>query len=92
MSKSYTLYDAKAHFSQVIREVRAGEIVTVSYRGEPVAEIRAVQKSKTALLEQRIEALRRSGEIIPPETSNFEFKAVAHRPGALARFLAERDD
>lgn len=92
MSKTYSVYDAKARFSQLIREVRDGDTVTVSYRGEPVAEIRPVSKSEPESLEQRIEALERSGEIVPAENPNVEWKVVAHRPGALARFLAERDD
>ena len=41
MALSYSIYEAKARFSEVIRQVREGKTVTVSYRGEPVAEIRA---------------------------------------------------
>ena len=92
MLRTYSLYDAKARFSQVIREVRDGDTVTVSYRGEPVAEIRPVPKVGTSSLEQRIEELKRRGEIIEPENPNFKWKAVAHRPGALKRFLSERDE
>ena len=92
MSKSYALYDAKARFSQVIREVRDGETVTVSYRGEPVAEIRPVSKVECATLEQRIEELKRSGEIIPASAPEFHCEASAHIPGALRDFLAERED
>lgn len=92
MPRTYTLYDAKARFSQVIREVRDGDTVTVSYRGEPVAEIRPVSKVATSSLERRIEELRRSGEIIPAEIPEFHPQASAHIPGALREFLMDRDD
>ena len=92
MAKTYSLYDAKARFSQVIREVRDGDTVTVSYRGEPVAEIRGVPKVGTSSLEQRIEELKRRGEIIEPENPHFSLEPSADIPGALERFLEERDD
>ena len=48
MAVTYSTYEAKARFSEVLRQVREGETVTVTYRGEPVAEIRLIQpKAKT---------------------------------------------
>ena len=40
---TYSTYEAKARFSEVLRQVRAGTTVTVTYRGEPVAEIRPIE-------------------------------------------------
>ena len=44
MSITYSTYEAKARFSEIIRHVREGRTVTVSYRGEPVAEVRSIQE------------------------------------------------
>ena len=92
MAHTYSIYEAKARFSEVIREVREGKTVTVSYRGEPVAEIRAIQRSETPSLEDRLNNLERQGALVRSSGSRNEFKTVARRPGALARFLAERTE
>ena len=90
MAHTYSIHEAKARFSEVIREVREGKTVTVSYRGEPVAEIRAIQRSETPSIEERLADLERQGALVRSARSRSEFKTVARRPGALARFLAER--
>ena len=90
MARTYSIYEAKARFSEVIREVREGETVTVSYRGEPVAEIRAIQQSRKPTLDERLDHLERRGALVRPAGASRDFKMVAERPGALARFLAER--
>lgn len=41
----YSTYDAKARFSEVIRHVREGRTVIVTYQGDPVAEIRPLDRS-----------------------------------------------
>jgi antitoxin (DNA-binding transcriptional repressor) of toxin-antitoxin stability system len=40
MSDVYSTYEAKARFSEIIRKVREGKTMAVTYRGELVAEIR----------------------------------------------------
>jgi len=40
MRDTYSLYEAKARFSAIIRLVREGRRILVTVRGEPVAEIR----------------------------------------------------
>ena len=90
MARTYSIYEAKARFSEVIREVREGQTVTVSYRGEPVAEIRAIQRQEAQSLEDRLDDLERKGALVRSGKPRNEFKTVTRRPGALARFLAER--
>ena len=92
MARTYSIYEAKARFSEVIREVREGATVTVSYRGEPVAEIRAIQRSKTPTLDDRLDDLERRGALVRTRQSNRQFRMVARKPGALARFLTERSE
>ncbi len=92
MGVTYSLHAAKARFSEVIRQVREGTTVTVSYRGEPVAEIRPLTGGRETL-EERYEELKRRGIIVPAnEDAERRFEPVAHRPGALARFLADRGE
>ena len=92
MALTYSTYEAKARFSEVIRHVREGRTVTVSYRGEPVAEIRGIRRHKQQTIEERLDDLRRRGILVRSGVSKQALKPVARRPGALARFLAERDE
>lgn len=92
MGVTYSLHAAKARFSEVIRQVREGVTVTVSYRGEPVAEIRPLAGARETL-EERYEELKRKGIVVSAnEGAERRFEPVAHRPGALARFLADRGE
>lgn len=89
MVTTYSTYEAKAKFSEVIRRVREGDTVVVSYRGEPVAEIKPIEPPKTSLEERMVE-LERQGVLIRSRGPRRGFKPIAHRPGALKRFLEER--
>lgn len=90
MKLTYSTYEAKAHFSEVLRHVRGGRTVTVSYRGEPVAEIRpALPPPQT--LEDRLDQLKRRGVIVPSGQPQRPIAALGKRPGALRRFLDERN-
>ena len=91
MAITYSTYEAKARFSEVLRQVRAGETVTVTYRGEPVAEIHPIQpKPKT--IEDRLDELERRGELVRKKGPRKPPRAIAHVPGALERFLADRGE
>lgn len=89
----YSLYEAKAKLSEIVRRVRErGEAVTISYHGEPVAEIRPVPRTDDDLA-RRIAELERSGVLVAPREPGARFpRRLARRPGALARFLEERGE
>ena len=91
MGISYSTYEAKARFSEVLRLVREGRTVTVSYRGEPVAEIRSIRR-QPATMEERLEDLERRGVLVRSGQPRSPIAATARRPGALERFLAERGE
>ena len=92
MSLTYSTYEAKARFSEIIRLVREGRTVQVSYHGKPVAEIRPIEE-KTKSLEEHLEELERRGVIVPAANPGpFRPGPVARRPGALQRFLDERGE
>lgn len=90
MPVTYSTYDAKAKFSEILRKVRRGEIVYITYRGEEVAEIRPVEK-KEETLEERIQKLRERGVLVGPVNRDAPIEPIARKPGALKRFLEERD-
>lgn len=87
---TYSLYDAKAKFSEIIRQVREGKSVFVSYRGEAVAVIRPVPKSDKSLA-ARIDRLETDGAVSRSAGHNGRLRTGKRRPGALKRFLTERD-
>ena len=92
MALNYSIYEAKAQFSEVIRQVREGKTVTVSYRGEPVAEIHSIERRPEPTIEDRLKDLERCGALVRPMIPRKTFRPIEHRPGALSRFLAERGE
>jgi prevent-host-death family protein len=92
MKRIYTLYEAKAKLSEIIRAVRErGDTITISYHGEPVAEIRPIEPSETPAA-RRIAELEARGVLIPQEAEGIRLPdPIVRRRGALDRFLAERD-
>jgi len=85
---SYSTYDAKAKFSEILRKVRAGQRVVISYRGEEVAEIRPLEKKS---LSDSLGDLMQQGILGPPAEPGRKLAPVVHRKGALARFLDSRN-
>ncbi len=88
---TYSTYEAKARFSEVLRRVRSGQTVTVSYRGEPVAEVRPI-KTAPETIEERLETLAERGVVVRQDGPRAFLSPLVHRPDALDRFLAERDE
>lgn len=88
---TYSLYEAKARFSEVIRLVRKGRTVTVTYRGRPVARIQPIQEESSAL-EDRLRRLQDAGVLSVPSDPSVSLGQIARRQGALGRFLADREE
>lgn len=97
MSKKYSIYDAKAQLSALVRQVReSGQTFVITVHGEPVAELRPVapEPTKKQTLEERIAELEASGQLSPSNRKPGEkpnFPIGEPKPGALQRFLDERD-
>lgn len=89
--KTYSTYEAKAKFSEILRQVRQGRTIRVSYHGAPVAEIRPIGGTD-ADLARRLERLEESGVLIRPPEPAGTLSVVRRRPGSLDRFLDERDN
>ena len=90
MNASFSTYEAKARFSEVLRLVHSGTPVTVTRRGEPIAEIRPIEKTPLTLVE-RLDELERRGVLVRRRAPPRPLPATARRAGALKRFLAERN-
>jgi len=94
MSDHYSLYDAKANFSKIVKQVREdGRAVVVTVHGEPAVEIRAYKPLPTEFEARHADMIARG--IIRPakrKPSDAPWKAGAKRPGALKRFLDERNE
>ena len=85
----YSTYDAKARFSELLRKVRGGKTVVITYHGKPVAELRPAQPAEG--LAARVERLRATGRIAGGGAA-MKFAPLVKRPGAARRFLEERED
>ena len=90
MTETYSTYDAKAKLSEILRKVESGRTIRITHRGEPIAEIRALRHGP-ARLADRIDELTEHGVLTPPVGVHGAFGPLTHRPGALDRFLSERD-
>ena len=115
MSAVYSAREARTRFAELLRRVRSGETVAISYRGASIAEMRppiaeapppiepiypaqdavADAPPEPSLSEEETEArmadMRRRGILYPSSQPKRPFKPVCRSPGALARFLADRD-
>lgn len=90
MAKEYSTYETKARFSEILRLVRQGQSVTVTYHGEPVAEIRPLDGGARGIA-GRLKRLKERGVLVREGDKKGRFALVRRRPGALKRFLADRD-
>ena len=90
MRDHFSVYDAKAQFSAIIRQVREGRSITVTLHGTPVAEIRPIQ-APDAGLDSRVDALAERGILIRSALPVPLPSRIVRRAGALQRFLDDRD-
>lgn len=95
MKDTYSLYEAKARFSALVRQVRDGGRVIVTVHGRPVAELRAYEAAaEPPSLDQRLADLEDRGILQPAERSPADpavLRAGGRKAGALRRFLEERE-
>jgi prevent-host-death family protein len=96
MPKEYSIYDAKAKLSALVREVREqGRSFYITVHGEPVAELRPIEAPPhPQTLAERIAELEALGAIGPstrPAGQKPKFPIGTYVPGALQRFLDDRE-
>ena len=94
MADQYSLYDAKAQLSRIVRQVReGGGTVVITVHGEPAVEIRRYQPLPVDF-EARVAELEARGMIRPAlrKPSEVSWTPGIRRPGGLKRFLDERNE
>ena len=88
-SNTYSTYEAKARFSEVLRKVRKNKTVVVTSRGRPIARIVPYQTTEESL-EQRLSRLEDQGIVSGDPGARDWFEALEKSTGALKRFLVQR--
>ena len=88
MANQYSIYEAKAKLSELLRCVKAGKEIVVTERGNPIARLIPYVEEQT--LKGRLERLISAGSIHPRSYSG-EMPGGVERPGGLKRFLKERE-
>lgn len=88
MGSTYSTYEAKARFSELLRKVRAGQSIRITFHGKEVAEIRPIIDTG---LEGRLEELEEAGKLHRHHHIPGSWAPLLERPGALKRFLEERE-
>lgn len=97
MPEEISLYQAKATLSALVRAVReGGASYTITVHGQPVAELRPIEPkpARKQTLAERLAELEANGEILPAKRSPKDlanWPLGEHIPGALQRFLDERE-
>lgn len=89
MTYTYSTYEAKARFSELLQRVREGHRILISYRGKVVAELRATESNvEPADVLKELEA---AGVLVPGVPDGMRLAPMRRRRGALSRFLASRE-
>lgn len=87
---TFSIYEAKARLSAVLRLVKQGKPVTITERGQPIARIVPFDQGNE--LEQKIADLRASGILGPAASGSWaDVQPGPARPGAVDRFLQDRE-
>jgi len=91
MEKQYSIYDAKAKLSEIIRLVKQNRRVTITERGEPVALVIMYNTEEKFNSDERLKELEHNGILVRAKKNIFKtFKGVK-KNGGLERFIASRD-
>jgi prevent-host-death family protein len=92
MSKnSYSVYEAKAKLSEIIRKVRRNKRIVITHHGQPVASVVPFEGERLST-KDNLRQLEEQGLISPTRASIAGIKFIESCPGALERFLDERRD
>ncbi len=91
MGDSYSLYDAKARLSELIRMVRDGHTIAITYHGKRVALLTPATEGTKETFQQRLERLEGEGTTSGAPKNRPRFSPIAKRVGGLKRFLEERE-
>ncbi len=86
----YSIYDAKARFSEVLRKVKKNKRVIITSRGKPIAEIVPFTETSETL-EDRLRRLEADGLVDRGISSPEWLEPIDKRDGVLKRFRDHRE-
>jgi len=86
----YSVYEAKARFSQLLRAVQENVRVIITHHGKEIAEL--IPRKQADSFETKIADLEKHGLLEPSrcDPADIDFNVGVSRPGALQRFLDDR--
>jgi len=90
MKRIYSTWEAKARFSEVLRQVRLGDRAVITWHGKEIVEIVAIDSAESPI-DSRLATLERDGVLVSPERPRRPLRGLASRSGALDRFLEDRE-
>jgi prevent-host-death family protein len=89
VKNKYSIYEAKTHLSEILRQVKQNRSIVITDRGKEVARVVPVEESSN--FEKRLKALEKAGIITSsPDADPSKIRPIARRPGALKEFLENR--
>lgn len=92
MASTHSIYETKAKLSELLRRVKSGREFVITERGKPIAKVIPFEE-KEETPEERLARLEKEGVILPAKKkpSRLPLNIGQKRPGALKRFLEDRD-
>ena len=90
MENEYSIYDAKARFSELVRRARNNQRVIVTSHGRPVVEIVPYQP-RAATIADLVSEAEATGVLERAAADAGAIRPVARCRGALSRFLEDRE-
>lgn len=91
MKDSYSIYEAKAKLSELIRRVKHNRLITITERNVPVAMVIPIKKSSNKKIEQILKELEEQGIIESREANISNIKTILKKKNVLKRFLESRE-
>ena len=92
MKNTFSVFEAKARLSEIIRIVLNQHEVIITDRSKPVVVVVPFQaKKKNAGLTERLDELPRQGQISPPQDMRTTLQQRSLPKSALKQFLKDRE-
>lgn len=89
MQATYSVFEAKTKLSEILRLVKRGIAVTISQRGQPVAQVIPLNSEKEQTLVARLEEAQKLSQLKKGDGQWDQIQTVTVA-GATKRFLKDR--
>lgn len=89
MQATYSVFEAKTKLSEILRLVKRGIAVTISQRGQPVAQVVPLNSEKNQTLSARLEEAQKLSQL-KKGMGQWDQIETVFVEGATKRFLKDR--